>query len=300
VRIDKGDAHATRFVIPTADVADAPLLLFTGKEAAMAWLRSSRKNGWCQGPLPLISIESCVGAAFRGKHLFEWLPGDQIAAPDEPVLTDESITARMVEDCIHEVRGVTVWPTCYLDIDWQFEEIEREARKLRGHNYFGERHSSLREVVWKSLGDFDAVMTSKYPIAPPSALAYFWQSWQIHQHVRQFCKAELVNSVADGTLPFMGQDCNEAGWFALRKLSSYASAISMVGDQASGEPAAEVTDEAIETISNAESQSRKRGPKPDYDAAARVAEIVMRVAPERKQRNSLLIYRPLGSNRPSR
>ena len=90
-------------------------------------------------------------------------------------------------------------------------------------------------MVWRILSDFDAVLASRHPDASAAALAHFWRSWQLHYYIMRFCKTELASAVTAGDLPFGGQNCTEAGGFALRKLSSYANTISLVRDEAVSE-----------------------------------------------------------------
>lgn len=234
LRSDDGDAPALRFAIcPMADRSGLRLPQFFGsRHEATDWVQSTGGRGWIEEPLPVVSFQSCVGAPFQGKRLLEWLPRDQISAPQ--VLTSEAVTARLVEVGLQELGGETAWPACCLDFDWKFEEIEREARKLEGHNYAGRDYFSLREVVWRALGDFDMVLASRHPSASASAIAHFWQSWQIYWHVKRLCREKLANSVAAGAFAFGWENTSEAGQFALRQLSSYASTISMVPDQANG------------------------------------------------------------------
>ena len=287
MRTDDGDAPALRFAVcPMANRSGLSLpQYFASRHEATDWVQSTGGRGWIEEPLEVVSLQSCVGSIFQGKRVLEWLPRDQIAAPQ--VLTSEAVTARLVEVGLQEIGGETAWPACCLDVDWRFAEIEREARTLPGHNYVWKKHSSLRDVVWNMLGDFDAVMATRHPNATISALAHFCRSWQLYEHVMRFCAEKLADSVAAGAFPFGWENSSEAGQFALRQLCSYASAISMAPDETNGEPAAKVPEEVVESIPNSGSQGRRRGPKPDYDTPARVAEIVRRVAPDGDWRSKI-------------
>jgi hypothetical protein len=208
--------------------------VFDSKDAAVAFLKSSgEKWTWIEESLPVVSVQSCVGPVFRDVPLSEWLPPNRIAPP---VLTSD-VAASLMQDINQEFQDRTVWPACFLDKDWRFEEIEREAKRLSGHNYVGREYSSLQQVMWMALLDFERVLARKHPDVSALFWASFWRSWQLYRHIMQFCKTELATSIAAGTFPFPWQNPNEAGWFALRQLSSYESEISLATKNARDEPA---------------------------------------------------------------
>jgi hypothetical protein len=260
VSTDDSDAPALRFAVcPMAGRSEIPRY-FADKDEAADWVQSNGGRGWIEEPLEVVSLQSCVGSIFQGKRVLEWLPRDQIAAPQ--VLTSEAVTARLVEVGLQELGGETAWPACCLDLDWKFEEIEREARKLEGHNYAGRDYFSLREVVWRALGDFDVVLVSRHPSASASAIAHFWRSWQIYRHVMGFCGEKLANSVAAAAFAFGWENTSEAGQFALRQLSSYARTISMAPDQASGAIPGQMAEASPDVGETLASGHRSKVPEP--------------------------------------
>src|SRR5260370_42410036 len=77
--------------------------------------------------------------------------------------------------------------TRYLDEDWQFTEIEADARRRVGHEYSGRRHGSIGEIVIRAIHDLEAALQRVHPNASCAALADFWCSWQVQRHIADFC-----------------------------------------------------------------------------------------------------------------
>ena len=268
--------HTSKWAVcPKLDI-DGDAKMFDSEEAAKRWLQSHGNGEWLEDPLPVISRGACIGPVFSGPRFSGWLPADKIAPlPDSATTPDE-----LAESALLELRGQTAWPTCYLDQDWQFESLEDRAWKLAGHGYNDLRNSSLAEVVFKAMCDFDGLVCSVH--VPTSAVVSFWQSWQVHRHTNQLCKA-LETSKTARTLRADFHDCEHAKWTVRRLVNTYARQmlVGLAPDGIAGDGAV-LPDETIPSESarppKADGKGGKRGPNTDYETAARVAEIVDRIA----------------------
>lgn len=206
---------------------DADAVLFDTVDAARAWLQSNGTRGWLEEPLPVISRVACAGSAFSRPRLREWLRAEDIA----PLADGGTTTDELVESALLELRGQTAWPTCYLDEDWRFELLEQKAWGLEGHDYTSRRASSVPEVVFRAVSDFDRLVTSAHCAVPTSAVVSFWQSWQMHRHVTRLCN-ELKTSKISRVLRADFHDWDDAEWTVRRLMNAYARATNRDGETA--------------------------------------------------------------------
>jgi len=76
---------------------------------------------------------------------------------------------------------------CCLDRKWSFDDIEADSWKRRGHEYAGMDNKSIAEIIVKALYDLDVSLDKFHPKLSNSARSDFWRSWQVDNHIAQFC-----------------------------------------------------------------------------------------------------------------
>ena len=136
----------------------------------------NRDQAW-QDPVP-VSRASDYSGPKCNRTLQAFLPLDAVGA----------MTALSVDEIIDRaLEGRSEDYMCYLDTDWQFEAIEADAWRRVGHEYSGRRHGSIGEIVVKAIYDVEAAFHKLHPNAACRALAAFWRSWQLQQHIAEFC-----------------------------------------------------------------------------------------------------------------
>lgn len=179
-------------VFPELNVdSDADAMRFDSEQEAMAWQESNPGKGWPEKPLPVISVRACAGGIFQGKRLQEWLPVENIPRPVEGDPVDE-----MMEFGFQELDGVSVWPACCLDTDWDFPTLETIAKSLQGHDHTNRTPLSAQAVVFGALADFEDAISSRHGVLTSSAIGWFWQSWEVHRHIKQFCERLEISVTA--------------------------------------------------------------------------------------------------------
>jgi hypothetical protein len=80
---------------------------------------------------------------------------------------------------------------CYLDEGWRFDAIEADSWRREGHAFEGQ---SIAQMVVRAAYDLDASLRKFHRPLSCAAKANFWQSWQVQQHIADFC-TRLVESV---------------------------------------------------------------------------------------------------------
>jgi hypothetical protein len=136
----------------------------------------NENQGW-QKPVPVSRAADYHGPKCN-RTLRDFLPADAVG-PMPALNIDEEI------DRAFEGRSANY--TCYLDADWRFDEIERDASRRVGHEYGGRRHGSIGGIVVKAIHDVEASFQKLHPNVPCAAVADFWRSWQIQRHIADFC-----------------------------------------------------------------------------------------------------------------
>lgn len=205
-------------ICPEFDI-DCDARLFDSVEAARAWPRSNGSRGWLEEPLLVIPRAACAGPVLYRPRLRAWLRPEDIA----PLAPGATTAWDLVQSGLQEIRGQTVWPSCYLDEDWDFESLEVRAWRLEGHDYTNRCAASVPEVVFKAVCDFDSLISNPDCALPTSAAVRFWQSWQMHRHVARFCK-ELETSRISGIPHATSFDWHDAEWKVRRLMNAYARA----------------------------------------------------------------------------
>jgi hypothetical protein len=78
---------------------------------------------------------------------------------------------------------------CCLWEDWRFDDIRRKARKGWGHHFAGNKYTTVAEILFGVIHDLEAAVRSVHKKKLPSAaaMASFWQSWQVQNHLAQIC-----------------------------------------------------------------------------------------------------------------
>jgi hypothetical protein len=142
-----------------------------------------------QDRVPVCSASDYSGPKCN-RILRDFLPADAVGAM--PALNVD-------EEIDRTLQGRSGDYTCYLDQDWRFDEIEADARRRVGHEYGGRRHGSIGEIVVKGVHDVEAAFQKFHSNASCSAVADFWRSRQVQQHIADFC-ARLGESSTARTL----------------------------------------------------------------------------------------------------
>jgi hypothetical protein len=139
-------------------------------------------QGW-QGPVPVVNITDYRGP--KCNHtLRDFLPTEAVGQMPE-LKTDEEINRAL--------EGRSADYTCCLGADWRFDELEANAWGRVGHQYQGRRYVSIGEIVVTAIHDLEAAFRMLHPDAPCRAVADFLRSWQVQQHISDFC-SRLANS----------------------------------------------------------------------------------------------------------
>ncbi len=130
-------------------------------------------------------------------------------------------TDEMVFDAVLTLRGQTAWPFCYLAGDWSIESLVEIVWNLQGHHFEGRLASSAPEVIFRALCDFDLALRRVHRVLPTSAIACFFQSWQVHEHVTTLCD-ELKESTTARRLQAHSTHWDDAKWKIRRLMNGYA------------------------------------------------------------------------------
>jgi hypothetical protein len=186
---------------------DRPAELFDSEEAAKVWRQLQRGKEWLEDPLPVVALAACSGPVFSGPLLCEWQRAKDIA----PAVESGATTDHLVESGVLEFRGQTAWPAFCLAEDWSFELLEEIAWKLNGHCYALRRASSAPQVVFRAVCDFEPALRSAHGRLPTSAIACFFQSWDLHKHITGMCE-ELKTSTTACSLQASFSDWDDAKW----------------------------------------------------------------------------------------
>jgi hypothetical protein len=148
----------------------------------------NRHQGW-ENPVPVRPIADYTGAKCK-RTLREFFPAEAVGLMPRLDVTEEIRRA---------LQGRSGDYTCYLAPDWRFDAIEADAIKRGSHEYAGRRHSSIAEIVLKAVHDLEAAFQKMHPDASATAVSDFWQSWQVQQHIAEFC-CEVAESETGRTL----------------------------------------------------------------------------------------------------
>jgi hypothetical protein len=143
--------------------------------------------------------------------------------------TADDELARPVEDAWDQFQGVAEAESsagfaCCLADDSHWDGIEADARRRVGHRYPGRKHASIAAIVIGAAYDLEDALFQVHPAASCAAVAIFWKSWQIQQHIARFC-ARLVKSETARELVGGGDPAGEierARWFVLGQLGAFA------------------------------------------------------------------------------
>ncbi len=129
-----------------------------------------------QDPVPVSNLAQYTGAKCT-RTLRDFLPAETVGPMPELNL-DEEIDRVM--------EGRTGDYSCCLGADWLFDEIQTDASKRVGHELGARRGSSIAGIVVNATHDVEAAIQKLHPHASCTALADFWQSWQIQRYIADF------------------------------------------------------------------------------------------------------------------
>ena len=127
---------------------------------------------------------------FQGPLLQKFLRPEQLGV--SPRLEGE-------EDLYQAIRkvskGLPVFPTpsCYLDEHWDFESIVADAEQRLGHQFRGRRVVSFVDQILRAAYDLEKALQHRHSELSGTAIANFWQSWQVLLHIADFCGNELFS-----------------------------------------------------------------------------------------------------------
>lgn len=190
--------EATGFLDSVTAIVEAPPDVRAASGQATGVLtRSSR--GWMP-PVPVVHAADYPGPKCVGTFR-DFLPVN--ALPD----TIRDLTVRGGIDRL--LRGIEITPagtvnfeithtgiiddlwanfTCYLDDDWRFDEIKRNARNRSGHGGRDDQAgAAIGEIILRAVYDIEKAFERIHPDAPAEKVADFWRSWQVQQHLALFC-----------------------------------------------------------------------------------------------------------------
>ncbi len=152
--------------------------LVPGPNRSLRFMRqiSLEEQGW--GPIvPVRSLaDYAPGPAYR-ESIQEYLPL-QLKHSPEPANVEEAI------DDFSEERTAEI--RCSLGEDWNFAGI-RIAPTIRSGLINLVSDMRFTGVVFKFAKKIEHALNIKFPELPPAAYADFWQSWEVHKHIAEFC-----------------------------------------------------------------------------------------------------------------
>jgi hypothetical protein len=117
-----------------------------------------------------------------GRRFREFLPLDKVS----------SVQATDVDADIEEI-----FESCYADVacdlgdDWKFHQLQTDANKSEGHIFRGRMIESLPHQLVMIGYDLETCLLKLYPDLPVQALAAFWTSWRVWQHIAEWCPKVL-------------------------------------------------------------------------------------------------------------
>ena len=168
--------------------------------------------------------------------------------PVRPSLKEE--IAEALEERSAEVR-------CLLAGDWGFDQIEADAGRRSGHQYAREMHPTIAGIVARAVHDLERSLNRFRPALSCSAVADFWQSFQVRRHIANFCdelaKSEVANRIAGDHV--MARFCvGDARDYVLMKLATFAHEIQsdkppLEGDHKAREQSADTARSSGEELS---------------------------------------------------
>lgn len=209
-----GRARPAYAVCPRVERNDPSLSpsLFRTESAAKRFLKKTR--GW--GKLVPFSRKADDAGPECPRTLRKFLSAAAVDfAP--PLTYDEAF------DLFIEMGGPDDF-TCYLDDDWCFKEIDADARMRGGHQIRPDL--SIAEIVVGALYDLEDAFQYRHPRASCRAVADFWCSWQIQQHVADYCFKLGGSSVAARLASDPVASANEARELVYRRLGAFAHELS--------------------------------------------------------------------------
>jgi hypothetical protein len=115
--------------------------------------------------------------------------------------------------------------SCCLSDEWRFDEIASDIWKREGHVFEGRKHASIEEIAVKAVYDIEDAFYEVHPDASASAVAHFWESWQVWHYVAVFCQ-QMTNSPSALTFVSdkgsMGRKLHEVHAFLCEQFVAYA------------------------------------------------------------------------------
>jgi len=184
-------------------------------------------QGWV--PVPVCRLRDHSDRPRCSRTVRDFLTIDVIGPMPTSGETADQELLRLAEDVWEQVQGVSEASssadfTCCLENDWQFDQIEADPRRRVGHDYAGDKHDSIAAIVVKAVYDIEDALLRFHRNASCAAVADFWRSWQVREHIAVFC-ARLASSETAQTLVAKGDaedQVERARWYVYRRLTVFA------------------------------------------------------------------------------
>jgi hypothetical protein len=167
--------------------------------------------------------------------------------------------------------------TCCLGEGWRFDEVEHDAKRRDACRYSGTSQTGIENRIVLAVHDLERAFQRHHPKAPCAAVADFWRSWQVQQHIAEFCGTLAKSPTAAALIGKIdaAEQVEHARRYVYRRLAVFAHEASIAG-----EPVAPKTVEAAPRGSSQTAKTKRlSGFKPDMKKHRAIARIVERHAP---------------------
>jgi hypothetical protein len=219
-------------------------------EELLAWQRQypvrpiyNNSQGWYQ-PVPVLWVDECAGPKCD-RRVRNFLTVDRIGSM--PTFNIEEEIARACD-------GRSGDFICFLGADWRFGEIDGDASRRSGHAFEGNHYESIAEYVVRATYDLEDAFLLLHPNASSAAVAAFWRSWQVQQHIAHFSGRLAKSPTAWGLVSRVDAvgnvertrqataEVERVRWYVYRQLAVFAheAAGQLPSRSAAGEISAEV------------------------------------------------------------
>ena len=131
-------------------------------------------------------------------------------------------TSNVEEEIGRALEGRSGDFTCCLGEDWRFKEIEADAWRRPEHEYAGNRHDSIAEIVVHAVHDVETAFLRLHPKASCAAIVDFWRSWQVQRHIAYFCGKLAESSTARMIAADTSEQVERARIYTYRQLDVFA------------------------------------------------------------------------------
>ncbi len=194
-----------------------------------SFLNSGESNAFLSLRLPIRNLADYSGQVFHGPRFAELGNVEQFAK----VPAVYPFGGRWRAEVEDRLRGRQPQVACYLGEDWSFREISQAAWICRHHRFSGLKSPNHTVTVGRAILDIEGSLFRIHPDLRTSAVADFWRSTQVKEHLAEFCK-RVVTSACDGNClqaPRAEDELQAVLDVVVGQLDSYAAEIMLNADK---------------------------------------------------------------------